>query len=233
MRTRTLLVTVSLVTAQSLAAQTPVSGPVERLREMLPVPVAERVLQRVAEARSQGLAADALLQRALELAAKGVGPENIPGEIEGRSETMLRAREALLQGGRPAAGADEIDAGATALAEGVDAAEVSALARSAPSGRSLAVPLFVIASLVDRGLPADDALARVQARLEARATDRELDAVAGRPDSPTPPGLARLGRDLPPGHDPLRAGRPFGIPPRAGHAVHPEPARPSHPTGRP
>jgi hypothetical protein len=86
------------------------------------------------------------------------------------------------------------------MRKGVDGAKVSALAKSAPSGRSLAVPLYVIGSLVDRGLPSDDALARVEQKLKARASDHDLEqmptelppqAVTGQGNKP-----AETGRDL-------------------------------------
>jgi hypothetical protein len=87
---------------------------------------------------------------------------------------------------------------------------VSALAKSAPSGRSLAVPLFVIGGLIDRGLPSDDALKRVSERLQARASDADLErmprelpaqAVAGRANRP-----AETGRDLAATKRPASAG---------------------------
>src|SRR5438046_5284769 len=101
--------------------------------------------------------------------------------------------------GRAAAG-DEIESGAEALRKGVDGGKVSALAKSAPSGRSLAVPLYVIGSLVDRGLASQDALERVEQRLKARASDHDLEqmpaelpahANAGQGNKP-----AETGRDL-------------------------------------
>jgi hypothetical protein len=42
----------------------------------------------------------------------------------------------------------------------------------------LAVPLLIISSLVDRGLPADNAVRQVLARVEARASDQQLERLA-------------------------------------------------------
>lgn len=162
--------------------------PVARLREVLPADVADRVIAAVTAARERGLPAQALENRALKYAARGIAPEQIERSVTEHATRMDRAQSALAgaRGGmRP--GADEVDAAAEAMRMGVDGAAVSALAKSAPSGRSLAVPLFVVGSLVDRGLPSDEALARVRDRLQARASDAELERLpdaAGAPRGP-------------------------------------------------
>ena len=194
LRLNTILGT-AMLAASVLGAQTPANDPSERLREVLPADVAAKVLATIAEARSQNLPAQALEQRALKFAAKGVDPTLIPKAIDEQKDRMEKAKDALDDApGRKVSG-DEIEAGAEALRQGVDGALVSELAKSAPSGRSLAVPLFVIGSLVDRGLPSDDALARVLARLQARASDSDLEKI--------PEGLGASN-----GNRPATAGRP-------------------------
>lgn len=161
-----------------VVAQTPARDPSDRLRAVLPADVAERVIARIADARAHELPAQALANRALKYASRGVAPADIERSISAQAERMNTAM-GLLQGARgqrPAG--DEVDAGAEALRQGVNGAAVSALAKSAPSGRSLAVPLFVLGGLVERGIPADSALAQVRARLAARATDDELESMA-------------------------------------------------------
>ena len=180
-----------IMSAGAVAAQTPAHDPSERLREVLPADVAERVLARIAEARARELPAQALENRVLKFAARGVAPADIERSVGEQVDRMTTAK-GLLESSRPAVrpSADEIDAGAEAMRQGVDGAAVSALAKSAPSGRSLAVPLFVIGSLVDRGLPSDEALARVRDRLMARATDTELEGMApGRSGAARPAGM--------------------------------------------
>jgi len=104
---------------------------------------------------------------------------------------MLQAREAIARGRGRAEGA-EIEAGAEALRLGVQGAQVSALAREAPADRSLAVPLYVVGSLIDRGLPADAALERVQRRLLSRASDVDLERLPAEvPPQAAAPGQAR------------------------------------------
>lgn len=201
----------------SAVAQAPASDPSARLREVLPASVASRVLARIDEARSRGLPAAALEQRALKFAARGVNPADIERSVTDQSQRMERAKQTIEQARGRGANADEVDAGAEAMRMGVDGAKVSELAKSAPSGRSLAVPLLVVGSLVDRGLPSDEALKRVLDRIQARATDTELErmpaeAAAGRP--------AVTGRELAGTKRPeaAGAGRPAGAGPPAGVA---------------
>ena len=155
--------------AAALGAQTPANDPSARLREVLPADVADKVLATIADARARNLPAEALERRALKFAAKGVDPKLIAKSIDEQEDRMEKAKNALNDARGRKVSDDEVEAGAEALRQGVDGAQVSELAKAAPSGRSLAVPLFVIGSLVDRGLPSDDALARVLARLQARA----------------------------------------------------------------
>lgn len=191
--------------AQATSAETEVT-------RALPADMAQRILSRVADARARGLPADVLARRALELSAKGVPAGGIETAVAEEAAALTAGRAALDAGGRREATEDEVDAAGTALGKGVDGHEVSELARSAPAGRSLAVPLFVISSLVDRGLPSDEALHRVLARLEARASDRQLQGLAAAPghaDQPgklTGPAMAQTTR-------PADVGRPPWVPP--------------------
>lgn len=230
----------ALLAGRSAAAQTPAPSapaagssqaqdPAERLRQVLPPDVAERVLATVAEARSRELPARALEQRALKFAARGVAPAAVERAVAEQAGRMGAAKAALEQGragGRPSG--PEIEAGAEALRQGVDGAAVSALAKSAPSGRSLAVPLYVAGQLAAGGLPADQALARVRERLGTRASDAELEALpaqalAGRGQQP-----AALGRELANTRRPGNAGGagaaggpPGGIPVNGGAGARP------------
>src|SRR5215831_12200813 len=171
------MVALSALLCSVAHAQTP-NDPSARLKEVLPADVAAHVLAVIERARTHGLSGDALENRALKFAAKGVNPSLIERSVADQEERMERVRDTLqaARGRKPLD--DEVDAGAEAMRKGVDGSKVSALARSAPSGRSLAVPLYVIGSLVDRGLPSDQALARVLARLQLRASDRDLESMS-------------------------------------------------------
>lgn len=222
---RTLCALSFVAVAGSLSAQVPAADPTERLREVLPADVAERVIGRIAEARQRELPAQALENRALKFAARGIAPDDIERAVTEHVERLDAARAAFLEGRGGDVTGEEIEAGAEALRQGVDGAAVSALAKSAPSGRSLAVPLYVIGSLVDRGLPSDEALARVRERLMARASDAEIErmpADVGR-------GGAR-GRGIERPVPATAGGRPSTLPRNGGAGTRPLPTRPETPT---
>lgn len=221
-----------IIVAGTLAAQTtaPAADPSAKISAVLPADVAARVLAKIAEARARELPAAALENRVLKFAARGVVPREIERSVNEHAVRLGAAKNAIETARGKKAGDDEVEAGAEALRQGVDGAAVSALAKEAPSGRSLAVPLYVIGGLVDRGLPSDDALARVLARLTARASDAEIQrlpgelppqAAGGQAHKPpkaetTPPGASRR---------PGSAGPPPGVPASGGRKTLPKPPR--------
>jgi hypothetical protein len=166
-----LLASSAIATAQSSAVD-----PSTRLAAALPKDVAQHVLALVGAARAENLPADALVNRSLKFAARGVAAPDIARAADEQLARMRSAKEALRTARNAPPTGDEIEAGAEALREGVSGPDVSKLAQSAPSGRSLAVPLYVIGSLVSRGLPSDQALQRVQSKLAARASDADIEA---------------------------------------------------------
>jgi hypothetical protein len=220
-RATVLLLLATALVVQPSIAQTPAKDPSTRLREVLPADVAQRVLTRIADARARQLPAQALENRALKFAAKGVDPKDIERSVNEQAQRMEGARFFLSTGRGSTPAADEIEAGAEAMRKGVDGAAVSRLAKTAPRDRSLAVPLFVIGSLItDRGLSSDQALERVLARLNQRASDADLErmpaelpaqAIAGQANRP-----AETGRDFGQSHKPAATGRPATAGPPAG-----------------
>jgi hypothetical protein len=219
-RKLSVLMLTTLFVAGTALAQAPTRDPSARLKEVLPPDVAQRVLARIADARAHNLPAEALENRALKFAAKGVDAANIERSINEQALRMESARNALVSGRGAQPAGDEIEAGAEAMRKGVDGAAVSLLAKNAPSGRSLAVPLFVIGSLTDRGLSSDEALQRVLARLKARASDADLESMPGELPAQAGAGNAnrpsQTGRDFGQSHRPASAGRPANAGPPAG-----------------
>jgi len=216
------------------SAQTPAADPSTELRAVLPSEVADHVLAQIADARSRQLPAAALEHRATELVAKGAPGGVIDSAVTSLARGLAAGRDALARGGHAPASDAETEAAAAALASGADGAAVSALARSAPSGRSLAVPLYVLSGLMDRGLPSDQALARVEAGLAARLSDRQLES--GAEHAAHAPGRpAVTGRELAATHQPVTTGRPATLPANGGAATRPTMpgASGSHPRGRP
>ncbi len=218
--------TAALLVAAGAAAQAPSDPAAARLRQVLPADVASRVLARVADARAHHLAAEALEQRALKFAARGVAPADIERAVYEQAERMMQVKPVLDGARGHTASADEVDAAAEALRSGASASQIAELARSAPSGRSLAVPLFVLGDLTTRGVPASDALHMVVDRLAAKTSDADLerlpDQAAQRPGADGARSRSRPG------------GEAGGAkPPAASHAPHPPPMpRPAHAAGR-
>jgi hypothetical protein len=219
-RTFALLLLTTALVAQGSSAQTPAKDPSVRLREVLPGDVAQRVLARIADARARQLPAEALENRALKFAAKGVDFNDIERSVNAQVERMDSARSALSTGRGSNPAGDEIEAGAEAIRKGVDGASVVLLARSAPQDRSLAVPLFVIGSLTDRGLTSEQAVQRVLTRLQARASDADLESMPGELPAQATAGQANRpaenGRDFGESHKPATRGRPATAGPPAG-----------------
>lgn len=214
----------TVMAASTLGAQA--VDPATRLREVLPPAVAEQVLATIAQARDGQLppaAVTALENRALKFASRGVAPEQVARAIAEHASRMQAARGAIETGRGVAAAGDEIDAGAEAMRQGVDGSAVSSLAKSAPSGRSLAVPLFVVGSLVERGLPADQALSRVQERLMARASDGDLERMAREQQRGRPEGV---GPGMRPTDRPGATGRPENVPATGRRPANPAPVTP-------
>jgi len=229
----TALLALGVMARGSIAAQTPANDPSARLKEVLPADVADRVLARIAAARARALPAQALENRALKFAARGVAPAEIERSVSQQADRMEDAKDALEKARAKKPTSDEIEAGAEAMRQGVDGKAVSELAKSHPS-RPLAVPLYVIGSLVNRGLPSDAALQRVQDKLTAHASDAELEklpaqAVAGQANRPS-----ETGRELAATKSGGRAGGPpAGVPANGGATVRPTTGRPSTSGRRP
>ena len=196
--------------------------------------VREHVLKVIAEARSRGLPAQALERTALKGAARNVPERDIERAVVAQAERLERVQDALSRVSSRRSSGAEIEAGAEAMRNGVDVSELVTLATSAPSGRSLDVPMHVLGSLVARDVPAKDALLAVLAKLDARAPDAEIaqlpEQVAtrpgGKPDA--------TGRELAGSKRPGSVGAPpAGVPANGGADVRPAVPKPSTPSGRP
>jgi hypothetical protein len=197
--------------AGTVLAQAP-AGSSSKIARVLPAAAAERVLTRIEDARLRGLPAGTLEQRALELSAKGIAPDRIVRAIDEQADRLDSAHRILTERGRGDAADDEIDAAATALSKGLAGAALGDLVQWAPSGRSLAVPLLVIASLIDRGLPADTALRQVLARLDARASDQQLAGLASPQLLNGGQARALAGQPFAANKRPIEPGRPALVP---------------------
>ena len=211
------IVAATLLFASTAAAQK-AHDPSAQLRQVLPAKVADHVLATIADARSHSLPAAALEQQALRLARKGTKPADVEQSIDRSAENMKNAKSALVSAGRKPTN-DEVVATGALIGKGVDGKQVSTWAKTAPSGRDLTVPINVTASLMNRGLKSDAALARVHAGLVAKKTDRQLVADANATASEKRPenankdgGLAHRPATIGTTNRPAAVGRPAATP---------------------
>ncbi len=173
-----LLVALASILPASLAAQ---ENAVEQLQKVRPAHLTEQamerirnqVMERIRAAEARELPVEAMANLALEGVAKGRSAEEVLGAVELLVADMGRAQQALQGSGRPSVPGD-VEAATAAMRMGVDGRAVSELARTQPEGRSMAVPLLVLAGLTERGLPSDEALAAVRERLASGLEDAEL-----------------------------------------------------------
>lgn len=145
-----------------------------RLLAVLPVEIAQRVLRLASDARSHRLPGAAIESAALEMRAKGASPKLVERRVMLFARMLADAQAAMTMASDTAPSDAEITAAAAALARGVTSAALRDFVELAPRDRSLALPLFVVSSLVDRGLTPRDALGRVGMAMSAHATDEEL-----------------------------------------------------------
>ncbi|MBW7934126.1 MAG: hypothetical protein H3C62_11080 [Gemmatimonadaceae bacterium] len=126
-----------------------------------------------ADARRKDLPPEPIAQRVAEGRAKGASEAAILASA-GTVKTHLEASHAaMLKAGRRPSNA-ETARGATAMEHGVTEVQLETMARKTPSDRSLVVAFDVLGRLAARGVPVTRALAQVQTKLDARASDAVL-----------------------------------------------------------
>jgi len=179
----------------------------ERIRAQFSPEVAEGIAETVRRAESEGLPGDAILDKALEGAAKGVPPARVGSAVRAYADQLQRAARTLE--GRP--GRDELVAASEALQRGAPEDAVRQVARRAGSDRAAA--LVVLGDLVEAGVPTGDAVDVVDTALRQGRRGEGLLAIPGvvrrLQREGTPPGLAAraVARTL------AGEGPPAGVPP--------------------
>lgn len=151
----------------SVAAAAPAHAQEPRLVGRLTDEARARVDAVLASARSGGLPAEPLVDRALEGVAKGARPELIVAAVTRLLEELRLARQAFGDG---ASGA-ELTAGASALRAGASRADLAQLRLLRPR-QPLTIPAAVLADLVAAGVAADTGIAAVLA-LASNAGDAD------------------------------------------------------------
>lgn len=132
-----------------------------------------------AEARARGTSQAAIAKRVAEGEAKGASEAQILVAASRVKTDMEVTQEAMLAAGRPKPSEAEVERGALLMARGVTSAQIEAMARRTPSNRSLVVAFDVVSQLATQGVPVTQALARVQAKIDSRASDAALLKLSG------------------------------------------------------
>lgn len=131
--------------------------------------VQTEVIRLLDSARSLGIPAEPVVDKALEGAAKRAPNERIIHVVRTRFDELIAARTALGSGPMDA----ELIAAADALHAGASAEVITTLRTQRP-GVPLTIPLAVLADLIARGVPADTASSAVLALAATRATDAQF-----------------------------------------------------------
>lgn len=126
-----------------------------------------------ARAREHHVPQSAVEHRVAEGQAKGASEAQIlasSGKVEANMES---AQEAMIKAGHKPSNA-EIEGGAYAMERGVTSAQIETMAGHASGGRSLDVAFGVLTKLSDQGVPTANAVAQVQSKLDAHASDAAI-----------------------------------------------------------
>lgn len=142
-----------------------------------------------AEAKEHDVPREPMSRRVAEGEAKGASETAILASAGKVKLHMEETHEAMVKGGRAHPSAAECERGAMLMEHGVTSAQIEAMAQGAPRGRSLVVAFDVLGRLAARGTPVTQAVAQVQAKLDGRASDAALLAMAGRAGSGASLGL--------------------------------------------
>lgn len=125
------------------------------------------------EARSKRLPPEPMARRVAEGEAKGASETAILVSVTQVQAKLETAHRTLVRAGREPR-PEEVEHGAGALERGVSEKQLSDMAESTPKDRSLGVAFDVLTQLSAGGMPVANALAQIQAKLDARAPDSAL-----------------------------------------------------------
>ena len=131
----------------------------------------------IAIARAHRVPDRPIRRRAAEGRAKGASEAQMAASARTLRLELEAAYDAMVRAGRDRPSDGEVERGASAMEHGYTAAQIEAVAKSAPSDRSLVVAFDVLTRLSERGVPVTKALAQVSTKLESRAPDAEIDAI--------------------------------------------------------
>jgi hypothetical protein len=122
------------------------------------------------DARAKELPPEPMARRVAEGEAKGASEAAILASVSSVQMKLETTQRTLVRVGREPK-PDEIEHGATAMERGVTEEQLTVMVEKAPKDRSLGVAFDVLTQLSAGGVPVTNALAQVQAKLDARAPD--------------------------------------------------------------
>jgi hypothetical protein len=156
------LLVIGLLLARALVAQQDVAS---RLTGHVPPAVVSAVQVLADSAATRGLPVSPLVNKALEGAVKGVPPDRIVTAVHAVFAQLGVAAGALRGTGVTAP--EAIEAGAFAIAAGLDSGEVANVARSADRTHPAATALQVVGTLVALGVPRGQGVGLVRATIRS------------------------------------------------------------------
>ena len=186
MKRALLLLIFAGLAAPGLAAQDDVTG---RLAGRLPPAVVSAVSALVDSARTRGLPASPLVDKALEGAVKGVPGDRIVPAVRAVLDQLDAAATAVREarGGEPSL--QEIEAGRFALAAGLTASDVAAIAHDANRDHPSYVALQVAGALAALGVPRPETVGLVQAEIRSGRPLSDLESLPGQVQAAMAGGL--------------------------------------------
>lgn len=208
--TLALMLTPAVLAAQSAKAHAHGETRAEAQTKSVDASAQASVDAEIAVARERGLPAKAIQRRVAEARAKGKTEAQAAVAARELRGSFEAAHAAIIRAGRSSPREDEVERGGYAIERGYTSAQVEAIAKSAPSDRSLVVAFDVLTELVARGVANENALAQVQSKLEARAEDAQLHGLVTAAANANP--NANLGADA-------KAGAAVDAGAKAGAAV--------------
>ena len=129
-------------------------------------------------ARRRNLPTQPMQQRMAEGQARGAAEAQIVTSVQREEARLELAQSAMIKAGRTSPQPREVEAGAQAMEQGATQAQVQAVAQHTPSGRSLVVAFTTLSQLEARGVPVNQAVAQIEAKLDARANDEAIASLA-------------------------------------------------------
>lgn len=132
-----------------------------------------------ARAREHHVPQQAIAHRVAEGQAKGASETQILASTSRLETHEEAAQSAMIKAGHHPSD-EEIESGAYAMERGYTSAQIGTVAAHAASGRSLSVAFNTLAKLNERGVPVANAVAQVQSKLDAHASDAALTSLVAK-----------------------------------------------------